>query len=276
MFTFELPFFSKKKEPKFQLIKYRNIRFLTEFEIVMLSLNTLLIIAYLFYVTVFLNIKFTNSFFKTSDYVCYETGLYQGLGTIWTNQLYPDWWILLSDVVYLFTPVFETYILILYKKSTPNSINDIKNFNYVFLGTVFFLKVLTLITRIYQSIFCYYFQFCRICDDSCQPKFSCTPNSLWLIIIIYNAFEVVMLAILGIIALAGLYQSNVEHYRYLQKYNLDLNLAYARMGIPFDEVVERNYPDIKNYSFSIRRNIKSFINSAIHYPRSVLLNKKFN
>ncbi len=259
-----------------QLWEYRNIHFLTDFEVIMIVLNTILILLFTFYVgVVFVNIKFTNQFFTTSDYQCYDDTLFMGLGNVWTDQYYPDWWIFLSDFLYLLVPVYESYVLILYKKSSNNT-HDIKTSNFVLLGTCLFFKALTLGIRVYQTIFCFYFQFCRICNSTCQPKFNCAPNSLWILIITFNVFWVLLILIYGVISVAGFYEKNLKEYRFQQLYNLQLNKFYADIGIPPDETVEKNYTSksYQKYQTSYTLNAQGLVNT-IYSVRSYI-NKKTN
>ncbi len=248
--------------------EYRNVHFITDFELMMCSMNSILTLTFIVYIGLLLNLKFTNQFFKVADYQCYDSTLYMGLGEFWTNQFFPDWWVFLSDIAYFIVPVYQNFVLVLYRKSSNNT-GDIKTSNYLLLGTLLFFKLLTFFWRVYQTIYCYYFQFCRICNSTCKPKFNCSPNSLWIIILTWNVFWILIMIIYGIIIIAGFYENNLKSYREQQMYNLELNKFYSEVGIPYDGTVKNNYPMEEQEKISYFKNVQTLRND-VYYKKNIL------
>ncbi len=198
------------------------------FDVTMILWNMIVMMLYIpYFGLVTLNLVFTNDYLKTSDYNCYSEHLYAGLGSTWTNVLFPDWWLYLTDTFFIIVPAFEMFILI---ESYMYPGVDFTSENNWFLAIAAVIKTITAGWRLYELIFCPFFNFCRSCPGECTSTLNCEPSLTFVYATVYNVFFLVILAIYASIQNAGFYKDfPVDYYEYQRETLILYKFGYVEL-----------------------------------------------
>ena len=176
--------------------KSNILNFFTIFQCIMVIITIPYMIAWL-------NVVFTYEFLTTADYPRYSDDLFMGLGTFWFDRYLTDWWIVLSDALYIIIvtqqaiSVANVYIL-----DFPG-----RTLNIFILGTFTAIKIVTLATRIYQIAWCSKFNICR--GDPPNPN---TPDPIFIYMLSMNAAWLVFLVIYALLWTIGTFENDYKDY----------------------------------------------------------------